>query len=215
MVRWMTRQSLRCVFVVAAMLGAVAGSTLGPGSGRVAAEDLAVPGADQKAGPARRTGGGFEFRRKLSSVDNPYCDIKTYVLPDFPEQASSTRSKRDRAVIVIDASTYKSDSAYAQFLMAHECCHHTLGHTRLTQQTARTVGVQPFFYVQPLLKNMELDADRCAVHYLKLRHASEAIESAQGHMRAFGDDQTGAYYPTGNERADNIARAMQENREEN
>ena len=172
------------------------------------ADGLAVPGADQTVAPARKTGGGFEFRRKLSSVDNPYCDIATYVLPDFPEQASSTRTADDRSVIVIAASALKSDPAYARFLMAHECCHHTLGHTRLTQQRRfGGVGVQPFYYLRPLLKNMELDADGCAVRMLRLTRESGAIERARTRMLEFGDRQTGAYYPTGIERADNIAHA--------
>jgi hypothetical protein len=173
------------------------------------AEDFPVPGTDQSAGPARKSGGGFEFRRKLSSTDNPYCDVRTYVLPDLPEQASST-TKDGRPVIVIDASTLKSDRPYAHFLMAHECCHHTLGHTRLTQQPLGGVGVQPFYYLRPLLKNMELDADACAVRMLKLTGEPDAIERGRTHMQEFGDRQTGAYYPTGNERAGNIARAAAE-----
>jgi len=173
------------------------------------AEEFLVPGADQSARTARQTGIGFEFRRKLSSVDNPYCDIRTYVLPDFPDQASST-TKDDRSVIVIDASVLKSERAYAHFLLAHECCHHTLGHTRLTQQEFGGVGLRPFYYLRPLLKNMELDADACAVRMLKLTDEPDAIESGRVHMQAFGDQPTGAYYPTGNEGAGNIARIAAE-----
>jgi hypothetical protein len=186
----------------------VVGVVAGPG--RAWADDLEVPGADQSVSPARKAGGGFEFRRKLSSVDNPYCDITTYVLPDLPEQATSTETADDRQVIVIDASMLKSDPAYAHFLMAHECCHHTLGHTRLTQRRLGGVGVQPFYYLRPLLKNMELDADACAVHMLILTHEPDAIARARTRMREFGDQQTGAYYPTGIERADNIARTATE-----
>jgi hypothetical protein len=180
------------------------------GVARAWAEGLVVPGADQSVSPARKAGGGFEFRRKLSSVDNPYCDVTTYVLPDLPEQASSTETADDRPVIVIDASMLKSDPAYAHFLMAHECCHHTLGHTRLTQRRLGGVGVQPFYYLRPLLKNMELDADACAVHMLILTHEPDTIARARTRMREFGDQQTGAYYPTGIERADNIARTAAE-----
>jgi hypothetical protein len=178
-------------------------------AGGSSAQEFQVPGADHGAEPARRTGGGFEFRRKLSSVDNPYCDISTYVLPDFPEQASST-NKDDRSLIVIDAFMLKSEPDYAHFLMAHECCHHTLGHTRLTQQKFGGVGVQPFYYLRPLLKNMELDADACAVRMLKLTKEPGSIESGRAHMRLFGNEPTGAYYPTGDERAANIARVAAE-----
>lgn len=173
------------------------------------AEEFLVPGAEQSVGPARKTGGGFEFRRKLASVDNPYCDIRTYVLPDFPEQASST-TKDDLPVIVIDASVLKSQRAYAHFLLAHECCHHTLGHTRLTEKPFGGVGVQPFYYLKPLLKNMELDADACAVRMLRLTKEPSAIQSGRVRMLEFGEQPTGPYYPTGNERADNIARAAAE-----
>jgi hypothetical protein len=193
--------SLGVVVATLVAVGVVAGVA------RAWADGLVVPGTDQTVAPARKTGGGFEFRRKLSSVDNPYCDIATYVLPDLPEQASSTETADDRPVIVIDASMLKSDPAYAHFLMAHECCHHTLGHTRLTQQRFGGVGVQPFYYLRPLLKNMELDADACAVHMLMLTHEPDAVERARVRMREFGDQQTGAYYPTGIERADNIAHA--------
>lgn len=176
-----------------------------------AGEALAVPGADQSARPARRTGVGFEFRRKLATLDNPYCDIRTYILPDFPEQASSTQTADDRSVIVIDASILKFDRPYAHFLLAHECCHHTLGHTRLTTQRSRGLGVQPFYYLRPLLKNMELDADACAVRMLKLTKEPGAIERARVRMQEHGDAPTGAYYPTGNERAGNIVREAEEN----
>ena len=75
------------------------------------------------------------------------------------EQASSTQDANDRSVIVIDAPTLKTDRAFAHFLMAHECCHHTLGHTRIASQSSRHLSLQPFYYIRPLLKNMELDAD--------------------------------------------------------
>ena len=128
----------------------------------------------------------------------------------FPEEASSTQTADDRSVIVIDASILKSELSYGHFLMAHECCHHTLGHTRLTTQRMAGVGVQPFYYLRPLLKNMELDADACAVRMLLLTNEPDAIESARLRMLEFGDTPTGAYYPTGQERADNIVRVEAE-----
>jgi hypothetical protein len=147
--------------------------------------------------PARQNGAGFEFRRRLSSIDNPYCAIVTYVLPDFAQQASSSQDANGRPVIVVDASALTTDGAYGHFLMAHECCHHTLGHTRLTSQSFSHLGPQPFYYLRPLLKNMELDADGCAVRMLKRTKESDAIESARKRMLEFGTMQTGAYYRTG------------------
>ena len=58
---------------------------------------------------------------------------------------------------------------------------------------------------------MELDADACAVKMLKETKEPEAIEAAREEMLQFGNAPTGAYYPTGVERADNIARARDAN----
>jgi hypothetical protein len=170
------------------------------------AEDLFSTGGDALIGPQRH-GGGFEFRRRLSTIDNPYCDITTDVLPEFPEQASSTIDVNDNPVIVIDASILRQNLPYAHFLMAHECCHHILGHVRLTSERLGQLGPQPFYYLRPLLRTMELDADSCAVKMLKETKEPGAIESAREEMLQFGNSPTGAYYPTGVERADNIARA--------
>jgi hypothetical protein len=148
----------------------------------------------------RRAGGGFEFRRKLSSVDNPYCAITTYVIGDAA----------GRPAIVIDASMLANERAYSHFLMAHECCHHVLGHVRLTASKLGQLGPQPFYYVRPLLKGMELDADACAVRMLTFTKEPDAIEAARTKMLEFGNAPTGAYYPTGVERADNIAHAGME-----
>ena len=168
------------------------------------AEDMLNSGGDSQFGPQRQ-GGGFEFRRHLPTIDNPYCDVTTYILPQFDEQASSTMDVRDQPVIVIDASMLKQSLPYAHFLMAHECCHHTLGHVRLTSESLGQLGPQPFYYIRPLLKTMELDADTCAVKMLKQTKEPDAIEVAREAMLQFGNMPTGAYYPTGVERAENIA----------
>lgn len=160
--------------------------------------------------PTRKGDAGFEFRGRLASIDNPYCPIVTYVLRDFPEQASSTQDANDRPVIVIDASALRTDRAYGHFLMAHECCHHSLGHTRRASQRLGQLGPQPFYYLKPLLKGMELEADGCAVRMLKRSNAFDAIDSARRKMLEFGAEQTGAYYPTGIERADNISQIAAE-----
>lgn len=168
------------------------------------AEDMLNSGGDLQFRPQRQAG-GFEFRRHLPTIDNPYCDVTTYILPQFDEQASSTMDARDQPVIVIDASMLMQSLPYAHFLMAHECCHHTLGHVRLTSESLGQLGPQPFYYIRPLLKTMELDADTCAVKMLKQTKEPDAIEVAREAMLQFGNMPTGAYYPTGVERAENIA----------
>jgi hypothetical protein len=185
-----------------------AATLLGVASTAQAAEPGAAEGNASSRAP--RAGGGFEFRRKLASIDNPYCAIATYVIGGFPEQATSTTDKAGRPAIVVDASMVSSERAYSHFLMAHECCHHTLGHVRLTSSRLGQLGPQPFYYLRPLLKAMELAADGCAVRMLKFTGEPDAIEAARGKMLEFGNAPTGAYYPTGAERADNIARASME-----
>ncbi len=141
----------------------------------------------------------------LPTIDNPYCSITTYLLPDLPEQAMSTIDTSDKPIIVVSALTMNETRAYGRFLMAHECCHHTLGHVNNMHRELGHLGPQPFFYIAPALKRMELEADCCAVKMLKQTHEPESIEAARQTMANFGTSPTGAYYPTGIERADNIA----------
>ncbi len=141
----------------------------------------------------------------LPTIDNPYCSITTYLLPDLPEQAMSSIDSNETPVIVISALTMSETKAYGRFLLAHECCHHTLGHLNSYHRELGHLGPQPFFYIAPALKRMELEADCCAVKMLKQTHEPESIEAARQTMATFGDKPTGAYYPTGVERAENIA----------
>jgi hypothetical protein len=54
------------------------------------------------------------------------------------------------------------------------------------------------------LKRLELEADCCAVKLLRERHDLDGIEAGRAAMALFGARPTGAYYPTGIERSDNI-----------
>jgi hypothetical protein len=153
----------------------------------------------------------FASCRWLPTTENPYCDITTYVLPDIPEQEASMLDSNDQPVIVVNARTLQKQPAYGRFLRAHECCHHTLGHVKRYHEEFGHLGPQPFFYIAPALKQMELDADCCATKLLESLHEDDSIEAAEKAMRAFGDEPTGAYYPTGNERADNIAACAGQN----
>jgi len=145
-------------------------------------------------------------RMWMPKADNPYCDVTTYTLRDVPEQAMSMLDSNGKPVIVVSAMTLNDQPSYGRFLMAHECCHHTLGHVGRYREGFGHVGPQPFFYIAPALKQMELEADCCAVRMLRFKHETDSIESAEEAMIDFGETPTGAYYPTGNERADNIAK---------
>ena len=146
----------------------------------------------------------------LPTIDNPYCAITTYLLPELPEQAMSTMDKNGKPIIVVSAMAMADAPAYARFLMAHECSHHTLGHVAAFHRELGHLGPQPFFYIAPQLKNMELDADCSAVKMLKFTKEPQSIEAARVTMAKFGGKPTGAYYPTGVERAANILRCAAE-----
>ena len=60
---------------------------------------------------------------------------------------------------MVNSSTLAQNPAYGHFLMAHECCHHTLGHVRRFYEGIGQLGPQPFYYIRPALRQMELDAD--------------------------------------------------------
>ena len=93
---------------------------------------------------------------------------------------------RGRPLIVVNASTLSRNPAYGHFLMAHECCHHTLGHVRRFYEGIGQLGPQPFYYIRPALKQMELDADCCAVKLLRSKHEMDSIEAGKAAMIAFG-----------------------------
>ena len=144
-------------------------------------------------------------RMWLPKTDNPYCDVSTYTLRDIPEQAMSMLDSNGKPLIVVNGRTLVDEPAYGRFLLAHECCHHTLGHVGLFKDGLGHVGPQAFFYIAPELKRMELEADCCAVGLLRERHDEGSIEAGRSAMALFGKEPTGAYYPTGMERADNIS----------
>ena len=139
------------------------------------------------------------------TVENPYCAITTYMVFDLPEEAFSSMDSDQHPIIVVSAMTIRQALPYGRFLMAHECCHHTLGHVANYHREFGHLGPQPFLSIAPELKRMELEADCCAVKLLKQNGQLDSIEAARVAMEAFGPQETGAYYPTGNERAANIA----------
>ena len=142
--------------------------------------------------------------RFLPEVENPYCGIRTYKLRGVQEQASSMTDRRGRPVIIVNAMTLRDQPSYSRFLLAHECCHHTLGHLAKAKKGLGHVGPQAFFYIAPELKRLELEADCCAVRLLRERHEEDGIDAGSAAMAEFGDKPTVAYYPTGMERVGNI-----------
>ena len=102
--------------------------------------------------------GGAHAGRGLPTTDNPYCDVTTYTLRDLPEQAMSTLDSNGRPVIVVSSTLLEETPAYGRFLMAHECCHHTLGHVQRFHEEFGHVGLQPFLLYRA---STEADGARC------------------------------------------------------
>ena len=100
--------------------------------------------------------------------------------------------KTGKAIIVVSAMVMAESPAYARFLMAHECSHHTLGHVAAFHRELGHLGPQPIFYIAPQLKNMELDADCTAVKMLMFKKEPESVEAARVTMGKFGSKPTGA-----------------------
>jgi hypothetical protein len=149
-------------------------------------------------------------RMWLPKAENPYCDVVTYRLRDLPEQAMSMLDANGKPVIVVSGLTLADKPAYGKFLMAHECCHHSLGHIGRYREGLGHVGPQPFFYIAPQLAQMELEADCCAVKLLRQRRELDSIASAEDAMAEFGTQPTGAHYPTGLDRASHMAKCEAE-----
>jgi hypothetical protein len=165
----------------------------------------AIAGLDLLGAP------GEAARIWLPVTTNAYCDVPTYVLRDLPEQAMSLHDVSGKPAIVVSGSALADKPDYSRFLLAHECCHHSLGHVDRFKEQFGHVGPQPFYFIAPQLKQMELDADCCAVKMLRSKNDTSSIEAAEGAMMAFGAEPTGAHYPTGIERADNMAKCAAEN----
>jgi hypothetical protein len=171
---------------------------------------LPVVAAAAIAGLGLSCGSSEASRLALPTTDNPYCAITTYKVGDLPQQGLSALDSNGKPVIAINALALTQTPDYGRFLMAHECCHHSLGHVQRYHDAFGHLGLQPFYYIAPGLRQMELDADCCAVKMLKERHDTESIVAAHDMMQSYGGAPTGAYYPTGTERADHISKCETE-----
>jgi hypothetical protein len=142
---------------------------------------------------------------RMPTIDNPYCDVPTYARPDVPEQARAMKGADGKAVIHINPSLMRQ-KAYAGYLLAHECCHHLNNHIDAMREKMARRGEVSFKSLAGVVKEMELEADCCAAKMLMKRGETASIEAAKAAMTKFGGMPTGAYYPSGIERAFTIAK---------
>ena len=134
-----------------------------------------------------------------SRIHNPFCKIPTFVSRGIGSQGLAMIDSNGGGVIYIGREEAEGDRAYRDFLMAHECCHHTRGHLRRLKELSRENALLAMSFVN---RNVELDADCCAGVALANAGRQGAVREAARRMRSFGAMPTGADgYPSGDLRA--------------
>jgi hypothetical protein len=137
--------------------------------------------------------------RHGSRIHNPFCNIPTYVSRVIGSQGLAQIDANGRGVIYIGRDEALGDRAYRDFLMAHECCHHTRGHLQRLKKLNRENALLAMSFVN---RSVELDADCCAGVMLGRTRRQSAVREATRRMRSFGAMPTGANgYPSGDMRA--------------
>lgn len=134
-----------------------------------------------------------------AKLHNPFCPVETVVQPELHTQGRALIEPNGRAVIQIGADEAAGDPAYRDFLLAHECCHHTRGHlSRLKKKRKERTFLDRSF----VNRSVELDADCCAAIALARTGRLAAIREAARRMRSYGARPTGSGgYPAGTLRA--------------
>ena len=130
---------------------------------------------------------------------NPFCSIPTYVSRSIGSQGLALIGADGAGVIYIGSDEATGGRAYRDFLMAHECCHHTRGHLRRLNALRRENALLAVPFVN---RSTELDADCCAAVTLARAGRRDAVQEAADRMRSYGAQPTGAQsHPSGNARA--------------
>lgn len=132
-------------------------------------------------------------------LHNPFCTVPTYVNRATGTQGLALYEADGRGVIYIGREEASGDRAYRDFLMAHECCHHTRGHLKRLKELNRDNALLAMSFVN---RSVELDADCCAGVALAKAGRLAAVREAARRMRSFGAMPTGGKgYPSGDLRA--------------
>jgi hypothetical protein len=132
-------------------------------------------------------------------LHNPFCAVPTYINRKIGTQGLSLYEADGMGVIYIGREEALGDRAYRDFLMAHECCHHTRGHLKRLKELTHENALLALSFVS---RGVELDADCCAAVALAKSGHMDAVHEAAERMRAFGAMPTGAQgYPSGDTRA--------------
>lgn len=135
------------------------------------------------------------------ALTNPYCAVPTFISDRFNGQARAFLTKNKRPMIVVDQQIIHRTNL-VHFLMAHECCHHTLGHL---ERRAKPIAAINGRAITTAAAEMELEADCCAARILSRQGDEKAIAAGRIFMERFGGMATGFGYPTGFARAHKIS----------
>lgn len=130
-------------------------------------------------------------------MKNPYCTIKTVTRPKVEGWVRAIVSREGKRAIHVDKRIL-ARKHLSRFLIAHECCHHELGHlgSLSTKEAAQNMPRS-----QHLGKRFELDADCCAARLLAAANDRPALQNAKQFMFRYGPKPTGFGYPSGLERS--------------
>ena len=121
-----------------------------------------------------------------------FCGVPTFAAPN--QQGASATVWQGTPVIIIDPSQFQSQ-LWLQFVVAHECAHHVIGHTLPSGMWFRNT-------TNWATAAQDLEADCWAARTVSPQAAAFAAQ----HFARQGAQAGAPGYPTGFQRADNIAR---------
>jgi hypothetical protein len=122
-------------------------------------------------------------------VSNQYCAVNTYIQPGISDVAMALPLPRTGGKPVILLNEQARSLPHFAYVLAHECCHHTLNHTQN----------MPQLHSRDELMELEREADRCAASLLQERGEFQAIHAAIDTARREGQWQ----------RAEKISQSLQ------
>jgi len=140
---------------------------------------------------------GFSVRAQMFAGYDQFCGVPVIVVPN-PQIASAARDQNGYPVIYIDPSAMSNWSHSRIFTLAHECGHHSLGHSTPQGMWFRNTQIWA-------TRAQELQADCWAAQALMSIWAVGDLVRVVNYYAAQGNYSPGGY-PSGQERAINIRR---------
>lgn len=138
--------------------------------------------------------------------NSPYCAVPVFEVPFHPLGGQATFDMMGRPVILVDPTIvarlpFPHGARFMQFLLAHECVHHTENHILNLMQA----GVFGGYALMQMSHAVELEADCKAAQILSARGLHRVIESAVW-VFANSNPFPSHSHPGGQARAQNIIR---------